>query len=78
MKTLGQYSWKQLIRNWLLLEQHYPSLIKIVSAHQTLDHLQSTRGGFLGHCSTHTGLSIVPLQSNLVNSRIAHYTFVVV
>lgn len=34
MKTLGQYSWKQLILSWLLVEQHCPSLIKIVSAHE--------------------------------------------
>lgn len=64
MKTLGQYSWKPLIRSWPLVELHCPSLIKIVS-----DRLQSSRVGFLDHHSKHSALSILLLQRNLVNSK---------
>lgn len=72
MKTLGQYSWKQLIRSWPLLEQHYPSLIKIVSTHQTPSHHQDSVVGFLGHRSKHIALNVIPLQNNLSNSKNAH------
>lgn len=70
MKTLGQYSWKQLIRSWPLLEQRYPSLIKIVSAHQTPSHHQGSVVGFLDHHSKYC--LVIPLQNNLSNPKNAH------
>lgn len=65
MKTLGQYSWKQLILSWLLVEQHYPSLIKIVSAH--IAQHQECGVRVLDRHSKHTVLSILLLQRSLVN-----------
>lgn len=74
MKTLGQYSWKQLIRSWLLVEQRYPSLIKIVSA-SSPSPAPPESGVLFPECrSKHTGLSVLPLQRNLVNPQNARET----
>lgn len=65
MRTLGQYSWRQLILSWLLVEQHCPSLIKIVSAHEVLLLLEQSLG-LESSIDLGRGLSLVPLKKNLL------------